>query len=76
MVKVEGMEKRIKEGKEAETNEKPPLWVNHFVGGGLCTNSTPFMMLPFKSVLQASRSFFSSSFTSGRMLVAFSAPEG
>ena len=50
------------------------LDVIHF-GGGLCTKSIPFSMLPFNPVLQASRSFFSSSLTCERMFVAFSAPE-
>lgn len=50
-------------------------WVNHFCGG-LWTKSMPFAMLPLSPVLQGSRSFFSSSLTSPRMLMAFSAPLG
>ncbi len=60
---------------KAEEIDTSVSWVNHFAGG-LCTNSTPFSMLPLRPVLQASRSFFSLSSSSERMLVAFSAPDG
>ena len=62
--------------KEAKNLRQTRLsWVNHF-GGGLWTKSTPFSMLVFKPVLHASRSFFSLSSRSERILLAFSAPEG
>ena len=47
-----------------------------YFGGGFCTKLMPFSMLPLRSALAASRSFFSSELMSGIMFVAFSAPEG
>ena len=47
-----------------------------YFGGGLCTNSTPFSIFPFKPLLHASNSPFSASLILPRIFSAFSAPAG
>ena len=48
--------------------------VNHF-GGGFLANSTPFSMLPFRPVVQASSNFFSLASMLFNGLVALTTPE-
>ena len=53
-----------------------PPWATHLAPGELATNSTPLSILPFKPVLQVSRSSFSSELTEESTFCADSAPEG
>lgn len=49
-------------------------WI--YFWGGLWANSTPFAMLPFRSLMATSSSSCSLGVTFPRMLMAFSAPLG